>query len=164
MAPAVERAVRSLDPLQPVSHIAALDQIRRASVAGRRLSLAMLALFAGLALVLSAIGIYGVTSYGVARRTHEIGIRLALGATPGQLVGSVLREGALLAAAGIAAGVAAAAALTRILGALLYGVSATDPITFGAVALLLAAVAIAASYIPARRVLGVAPTEALRAE
>jgi putative ABC transport system permease protein len=164
LAPSVAQAVRSIDPMQPVSSVAALDQVRRDSLAGRRLSLAMLGLFAGLALVLSAIGIYGVTSYGVAQRTHEIGIRLALGARPGQLVGAVVREGAVLAAAGIAAGTVAALALTRLLTALLYGVSPTDPATFAAVALILGGVAIAAAYVPARRVASVAPTEALRAE
>jgi len=164
LAAAVERAVRSVDRAQAISGVAALEELRDASVAGRRLSLAMLAGFACLALLLSAIGIYGVTSYSVARRTHEIGIRLALGARPGHILGAVLREGMALAAAGIAAGVAGALLLTRLLGGLLYGVSAADPATFIAVALLLAAVAAAACYLPARRVLAVEPSEALRSE
>jgi len=164
LAAAAERVVRSVDPSQAIFQVAALDQYVSTSVAGRRLSLVMLAAFAALALLLSAIGIYGVTSYGVARRTHEMGIRLALGAQPVQLMGSILREGMALAAAGIAVGVAAALMLTRILGALLYEISPTDPATFVAVAAILAAVALLACYVPARRVLRVEPTEALRGE
>jgi putative ABC transport system permease protein len=164
LAGAAERVVRAVDPAQAVREVASLDHYVSLSVAGRRLSLAMLGAFAALALLLSAIGIYGVTSYAVARRTHEMGIRLALGAQPGELVGSVVRDGMKLAAIGIAAGVAAALGLTRLLGALLYGVSPTDPVTFAAVALLLAGVALLACYVPARRVLRVEPTEALRGE
>jgi putative ABC transport system permease protein len=162
MAATLERIVRSVDPAQAVSSIAALDDLLGASVAARRLSLLLLALFAALALLLSAIGIYGVTAYAVAERTHEIGIRLALGARPAQLLRAVLAEGAALAAAGITAGVAAALALTRIMERLLYGVGPADPPTFAAVAALLAAVAMSACYIPARRVLRVEPSEALR--
>ncbi len=161
---AVEKAVRSVDPAEPISHAMALDDLVARSVAQRRLSLALLAAFAAVALLLSAIGIYGVTSYAVAQRTRELGIRLALGARPRQLVAAQLRQGLVLALGGIAAGVAAALVLTRFLGSLLYGVSATDPATFAGVALLLAAVATAASYIPARRVTRVDPTLALRAE
>jgi putative ABC transport system permease protein len=164
LGPAVEKVVRSVDSSQPISHATALDELVARSVAGRRLSLAMLAAFAGLALLLSAIGIYGVTSYAVAQRTRELGIRLALGARPGQLLRSLLRQGLVLALCGIAVGVVAALALTRFLGGLLYDVSPTDPVTFAGVALLLAAVATAASYIPARRVTRVDPTEALRNE
>ncbi|HKA88106.1 MAG TPA: ABC transporter permease [Haliangiales bacterium] len=164
LAAAVEGAVRSVDASQPVSRAVALEGFVARSVAGRRVSLAMLAAFAVVALLLCAIGIYGVTSYAVAQRTRELGIRLALGARPGQLLLAQLRQGLALALAGIAAGVAAALGLTRFLGSLLYGVSATDPATFAGVALLLAAVALAASYLPARRVTRVDPTQALRAE
>src|SRR5262249_42203617 len=138
----------------------ALEDFVARSVAGRRVSLAMLAAFAVVALLLCAIGIYGVTSYAVAQRTRELGIRLALGARPGPLLLAQLRQGLALALAGVAA----ALGLTRFLGSLLYGVSATDPATFAGVALLLAAVALAASYLPARRVTRVDPTQALRAE
>src|SRR5262249_18638529 len=164
LAAAVEGAVRSVDPSQPASRAVALEDFVARSVAGRRVSLAMLAAFAVVALLLCAIEIYGVTSYAVAQRTRELGIRLGLGARPGQRLLAQLRQGLALALAGIAAGVAAALGLTRFLGSLLYGVSATDPATFAGVALLLAAVALAASYLPARRVTRVDPTQALRAE
>jgi len=164
LAAAAARTVRSVDPAQAVSAVAALGDLVTATVAGRRLSLAMLAAFAALALLLSAIGIHGVTSYAVARRTRELGIRLALGARPAQLLAAILRDGMVQATAGIALGLAASFLLTRILHRLLYGISPTDPATFIAVALLLAAVALAACYIPARRVLRVQPTEALRTE
>src|SRR5262249_9460958 len=129
-----------------------------------RLALVMLAIFAGVALVLSAIGIYGVTSYAVEQRTRELGIRMALGARPGQLLRDLVGRGLVLAIVGIGAGVGAALLVTRFLSTLLSGVSATDPPTFAAVSVLLGAVAVAASYVPARRVLRVAPTEALREE
>ncbi len=164
LAAAAERAVRSIDPAQAVSQVTALEQFLTASVARRRFALILLAVFAGLALLLSAIGIYGVTSYAVARRTHEIGIRLALGARPPRLLASIVGRGIALTLAGIAVGAAVSLALSRTIAAHLHGVSATDPVTFAAVSGLLIAVAAAACYVPARRVLAVEPTEALRSE
>jgi putative ABC transport system permease protein len=122
----------------------------------------LLGLFAGVALLLAAIGIYGVIAYSVAQRTHEIGVRVALGARQADVLGLVIREGAALAMAGIALGLLGALAFTRILSTLLFGVSPTDPFTFTSVSLVLVAVALAASFIPARRAAKIDPVVALR--
>jgi len=134
------------------------------SLARRRFSMTMLAAFAGFALILAIIGIYGVISYLVTQATRDIGIRLALGATPGRIRGMVIRQGMGLAAAGILAGLAGAALLTRLMASLLYGTSATDILTFSVVAFLLAVVAFFASYVPAMRATKVDPLVALRYE
>ena len=134
------------------------------SLARPRFSSTMLSAFAAFALILAAVGIYGVLSYVVSQSTHDIGLRVALGARRRDIVRLVLRHGLGLLAAGMAAGLAGAAALTRVMSSLLFGVSATDALTFGLVAALLSAVAIAAMLIPARRAASVDPIVALREE
>jgi putative ABC transport system permease protein len=141
-----------------------MDQVIRRSTESRRFSLILLGAFAALALVLAAIGIYAVLAYSVARRTHEIGVRMALGARSGDVVRLVLGQGLRVTAIGIVFGVVAALGLTRFLRSLLYEVQPTDTPTFVAVLLLLLSVAIAASYLPARRAMRVDPMVALRYE
>ena len=134
------------------------------SYIGRLGSSGVLSIFAAVAMLLAAVGIYGVLSYAVSRRTHEIGVRLALGAGSGDVIRLVLRRSLILAAVGLGIGLTAAFAVTRILASALFEVSATDPVTYGGVGLLLALVALMASYIPARRATRVAPVIALRYE
>jgi ABC-type antimicrobial peptide transport system permease subunit len=134
------------------------------SLAARRLNLWLLGIFAGIALVLSAAGLYGVISYLVAQRTREIGVRIALGAQTRDVVGMVMGQGARLTAVGIALGLLGALAFTRVLASLLDGVSARDPLTFAGVAALLAAVALLATWLPARRAARVDPMTAIRNE
>jgi ABC-type antimicrobial peptide transport system permease subunit len=141
-----------------------MDEIISGIVSAQRLAFLMLGVFAFLALALAAIGIYGVTSYVVSERTHEIGVRMALGARPSDVSRVVLGHGARLAGTGVIGGFVAALALTRLLSSLLFGVSATDPLTFVGVAILLTLVTLAACYIPARRAMRVDPIVALRHE
>lgn len=161
---AVQRALASLDPNLPVSHVRTMDEVMAESLATRRLALSLFALFGVLALVLTAIGIYGLLASSVAQRTREFGIRLALGATTRGVVQLIVGHGLKLVGLGIAIGMAGAFTLNRLLSGLLFGVSATDPVTFVAVAALLTLVAFVACYIPARRATRVDPLVALRDE
>jgi putative ABC transport system permease protein len=162
--PAVRGAVRDLDAQIPVDDPRELAEVVTESSAQQRFLALLLGLFAGLALILSAVGIYSVIAYSVAQRTHEIGIRMALGAGWRDVMGMVLREGMGMALGGVVAGLAGAWGLTRFLASLLYGVRPTDPLTFLAVPLLLILVALLACYIPARRAAKVDPMVALRYE
>jgi putative ABC transport system permease protein len=156
--------IHKFDPNLPVAHVMTLDNLFSDSVSPRRFSTFLLGVFAGLALFLAAMGIYGVMSYVVSLRTNEIGIRMALGAQPGDIWRLVIGRGAQLAFAGVAIGLVGAFALTKLISSLLYGVKPTDPLTFGGVALLLVGVALLACYVPARRAMRVDPMVALRYE
>ena len=164
MAATVRNAVWEIDKDQPVSNIRTMEEILADSIARQRFSMLLLAIFAGVALVLAAVGIYGVMSYSVAQRTHEIGIRMALGAQTGAVLKLAVGYGMKLVIAGIVVGLVAALALTRVMSTLLFGVTATDPTTFTLISLLLVLVAAIASYIPARRATKVDPMIALRYE
>jgi putative ABC transport system permease protein len=158
------RAIHETDPRVPVGRVRPLEEILSSSVAQSRFQMLLLAIFASLALVLAAVGIYGVMSYLVVQRSHEIGVRLALGAVPLDVLGMVLRRGMLLALAGAAAGLLGSVALTRLLKNWLYEVSPADLPTLGAVTALLLLVALAACWLPARRAARVDPVVALRSE
>lgn len=160
----VRSAVREMDPREIIYSVQTLDDVIAGSLAARRLSMILLAAFAALALVLSCVGIYGVISYVVGQRTQEIGVRMALGAQPGDVMRLVLGQGVRMALIGVAIGIAAALGLTRLMANQLFGVTAHDPLTFIAVAILLALVALLACYLPARRAMRVDPIIALRYE
>ncbi|MFL5580763.1 MAG: ADOP family duplicated permease [Gemmatimonadaceae bacterium] len=161
---AVRDAVRQVDPNQPMFRVQTMDEVIAQSLVGRRLNLWLLGIFAGVALVLAAAGLYGVIAYLVAQRTREIGIRMALGAQTRDVVRLVVGQGARLAALGVAVGLAGAWALTRLLASMLYGVSARDPLTFALVPAVLATVALLATWLPARRAARVDPLLAIRSE
>ncbi len=160
----VRNEVRTLDPNLPVANIRPMTQVVSTALATSRLTGFLMGAFAAIALTLAAVGIYGVLSYLVVRRTHEIGIRLAMGADRSQVMGLVLRQGLALAGSGIAAGLVAAFALSRVMQSLLYQVRPTDPATFALVPFALVLVAMAASAIPAWRATRVSPLVALRSE
>ncbi|HEY6253265.1 MAG TPA: ABC transporter permease [Candidatus Angelobacter sp.] len=161
---AIRNVVASIDKNQPINNIATMDQLVSDDVSIRRITLILLGMFSGLALLLAAIGIYGVLSYAVALRTREIGIRLALGAQRADVLRLVIGQGVRLAVVGVTLGLLTALALTRLMSTLLFGVSANDPLTFASVAVVLTIVALTACYIPARRAMRVDPIIALRYE
>jgi len=164
LAAAIRRQAQAIDPNEPVNQVVTMDERLSNSVAQRRFQMLLLGVFAGLALVIAAVGIYGVISYAVSQRTQEIGIRMALGAQAGDVLRMVIWRGMSLALIGAALGLAAALALTRVMKNLLFNVSATDPATFAIIVLLLVGVAFIASYIPARRATKLDPLIALRSE
>ncbi|MFY9572084.1 MAG: ABC transporter permease [Blastocatellia bacterium] len=164
MIAAARQQVQTLDTNQPIYNLKTLEQARSDSIAPERLNLTLLSLFAALALVLAAVGIYGVVSYGTTQRKHEIGIRLALGAPAAEVLKLVVRQGMKPVLIGLSIGLLASLALTRLLKSLLFGISSTDPLTFVAIAILLTGVALTACYLPARRATKVDPMVALRYE
>jgi putative ABC transport system permease protein len=161
---AVREKITELDPDLPLTDIRPMEKVVSVSVAQPRLLTGLVGVFAGIALLLAAVGIYGVMAYSVAQRSHEMGLRMALGAVPGDIFRLVVGQGLRLVLVGIGIGFLASLGLTRLLSTLLYGTSANDPVTFAAVALVLLAVALAACYIPARRATRVDPLVALRYE
>jgi putative ABC transport system permease protein len=164
LAAAIRNQAQAIDPNEPLNQVTRMDERLSNSVAERRFQTLLLSLFAAVALVIAAVGIYGVISYAVSRRTHEIGVRMALGAQRSDVLRMVIWRGMSLTLAGVTLGLAAALALTRVLKNLLFEMSATDPATFASIAMLLVAVALIASYIPARRATKIDPLQALRHE
>jgi predicted permease len=164
LVPAVKAAIWSVSKNQPISRIETMEQVLSESEARRRLYMILLDVFAGVALLLAGVGIYGMVAYSVSQRLREMGIRIAMGAERGDVLRLVLGQGAKVAVLGIAVGIAMSSALTRLMASLLFGVSATDPLTFLGVAMLLTLAALAASCIPARRAMRVDPMVALRHE
>jgi putative ABC transport system permease protein len=162
LAAPARNVVKQLRAVTPVSRVLTMEQVVAASVARRRFTTELMAGFAVLALLLAGIGIYGVIAYDVSQRTHEIGLRMALGAQTGQVAGMMLGRGVRLVAIGLAIGVAGSLAVTGVLQSLLVDVSRLDPVTIGGVVVVLAVVAAAAAYLPARRASAVDPMVALR--
>jgi predicted permease len=162
--PLVKNTVWSIDRNLPVSEVFTMEAVVANANAEPRFEMLVLGAFAGVALILAAVGIYGLMSYSVARRTHEIGIRISLGASRNDVFRLVVRQGMVLALVGSAAGIAGAVLLSRLMVKVLYGIRPIDPITFAGVILLLTFVALAATYIPARRAMQVDPLAALRHE
>jgi putative ABC transport system permease protein len=158
---AARNEIHQVDPDQPISNIRTMDELLGEETAARRLGMTLLTIFAALALLLATLGIYGVLAYFVVQHTQEIGVRVALGAQRRDILGLVLKRGMMLALLGVAIGLGAAFALTRLMASLLYGVSTADPLTYAAIALLITVVALCACYLPARRATRVDPMVAL---
>jgi putative ABC transport system permease protein len=164
LASTVEREIRRLDPDQPVADVRPVESLVDQAIAGSRFNAVLLGILAVVAFILAAVGIYGVIAYDVTERTHEIGIRMALGAQSRDVLKLVLVQGTRLAVCGITFGLAAAFALTRLMATMLYTVKATDAYTFSTISLLLGGVALVASYLPSRRAMALDPMMALRHE
>src|SRR6185503_2654384 len=164
LASAVRQAVWAVDKDQPISNVRTMDHVLATAVSRERFQTLLLALFATLALALACVGLYGVISYAVVQRTHEIGVRMALGAQPGDVLRLVINQGMLLTLIGLVLGIAGAFAVTRVMTEMLFGVTATDPLTFAGVPLVLSVIAFLACYTPARRATKVDPLGALRYE
>ena len=164
VASAARNVIHSLDPQQPVGEVSTMEQLLSTSVARSRFSASLLTVFSIVALVMAAVGIYGVMSYSVLQRTHEIGVRMALGAQRFDVLKLVVKKGIVLGVVGVAAGIAASFGLTRLISTLLFEVTATDTVTFVAVSVGLFLVTLIACYIPARRATRVDPLKALRYE
>ena len=160
----VRRAVRAVDSGLPLARVRTVEQIAATSMAQTSFAMVMLAIAAAVSLLLGVVGVYGVVSYVAAQRTREIGIRMALGAVPGDVAALCARHGLLLAAAGLLLGVGGAAGLSNVLSTMLFGVKATDPITYAGGAVLLGAVTTAASYLPSRRAAKMPPVAALQSD
>lgn len=161
---AVEQGIRSVDPQIPIAQVRSMEQVLSESVARQDFNMLLLSIFAGIALLLASIGIYGLMSYTVEQRTQEIGIRMALGGERGQMLRMMVVQGMKLTLIGVAVGLAIAYGVTRLLASLLFGVESSDPVTFAVVAAILTIVSLLAIYIPSRRAMAVAPVEALRYE
>jgi putative ABC transport system permease protein len=164
LAPRIVETIRSIDPNRPVDHVQTLEELRDETIAPQRLNATLIGLFSLLALAIATVGVAGVLAFSVSQRTNELGIRLALGAERSAILRMILREGALMALAGVVIGGLAAVPLSGLLKGLLFGVEPIDPPTIGLAAVLLVAVALAASAIPARRATAVDPLTALRSE
>jgi len=164
LSAAVRSELRQLDSTVPIRNLYPMEHLVSRSIAPQRFNLILLGLFATLGLLLTVVGIYGVMAYGVSQRTDEIGLRMALGAQPGDVLKLIMRQGLTLALVGVAIGIIASFALTRVIKSLLFNVSATDALTFIAVSLVITSVALLASWIPARRATRVDPVVALRYE
>ena len=164
VVPAIREQVRSLDPDQPITAVRTVNELLGRSLSEAKFSLWLLGLFAGLGLLLAAIGIYGVMVTAVTQRTHEIGLRMALGAQGRDVLWLVIRQGMIPVLIGVGVGLGAAVGLTRLMSSLLFGVSATDPLTMALITVLLTIVALIACYLPARRATKVDPLVALRYE
>ena len=164
LVPAIRQQVQATDKNQPVFNARSMEQVIAESITARRFAMLLLTIFAAVALLLASVGIYGVMSYSVTQRTHEIGIRMALGAQRGDVLKMVVGQGMVLVLIGVGLGLIGALGVTRVLSSLLFGVGATDPATFGGIAALFFAVALVACYVPARRAVKVDPLIALRYE
>jgi ABC-type lipoprotein release transport system permease subunit len=162
MRAVVEREFRAADSVMPLSQVRSMVQVIAKSLERNNFEMLLLSLFAGIALLLASIGIYGLMAYSVEQRTQEIGVRMALGARQQDMLKLVVWQGLKLALAGVALGLAASFGLTRVLGSMLFGVKASDPLTFAAVSLTLIGVAAVAAYVPARQAAAVEPSQALR--
>jgi predicted permease len=164
LTPGIIRAIHEVDPNQPVYDVRTMDDVVERSTSQRWLNLVLVAMFASMALLLATVGIYGLVAYGVARQIREFGIRLTLGASRTDITWLVVRRGATLAVSGVALGLIAAALVTRAMQTMLFGVTPADPLSFGAAAATLMAVALFASYLPARRAASADPAVTLRSE